>query len=408
MRKTFGSALIGWLVALALGTAQADPKEVDFTHSPIVHEGAVLVPVRELLTATAPDATLTWDEATHTAVLKCGQASLSLVLGAVTAQRETEPETLPVAPITLDDVLYAPLRALAEVLGLEVGYDRAWPEPEITLSRGADRWTFPSPQGENGQPALRTLTGHTDMIRAIVVTPDGTRVVSAAMDTTLKVWSLRTGACLHTLRGHTRGITKLWVVDTPTGPRALSSAPDDGLRLWDFDTGDCLKNEPGDSFFSTALPIAFTPDGKGVVFGDYSDTLTYKPGSGAPSVTFTTGDRAMTMAVVVTPDGKHAISGSGDRTLVVWDLTTGAWLQTLRGHTGTVDAVAVTPDGRRAVSGSVDKTVKVWDLATGACLRSLTGHTGPVTAIAVTPDGKLAISGSCDCTLKVWDLTAGE
>ncbi|MBE7557276.1 MAG: hypothetical protein HS126_40080 [Anaerolineales bacterium] len=37
----------------------------------------------------------------------------------------------------------------------------------------------------------------------MAITPDGTRVVSASDDETLKVWDLRSGLELVTMRGHT-------------------------------------------------------------------------------------------------------------------------------------------------------------------------------------------------------------
>jgi WD40 repeat protein len=39
---------------------------------------------------------------------------------------------------------------------------------------------------------LHTLTGHADEIRAVAVTPDGQRAVSASGDRTLKMWDLET------------------------------------------------------------------------------------------------------------------------------------------------------------------------------------------------------------------------
>ena len=50
---------------------------------------------------------------------------------------------------------------------------------------------------------LRTLTGHTDMVKAVAVTPDGRCAVSASEDKTLKVWELGSGRELRTLTGHT-------------------------------------------------------------------------------------------------------------------------------------------------------------------------------------------------------------
>jgi WD40 repeat protein len=46
-----------------------------------------------------------------------------------------------------------------------------------------------------------TLKGHTDAIRAVTVTPDGLRAVSASRDQTLRIWNLETGKEIATFTG---------------------------------------------------------------------------------------------------------------------------------------------------------------------------------------------------------------
>lgn len=48
-------------------------------------------------------------------------------------------------------------------------------------------------------PALvRTLSGHTDSVNGCAISPDGSFIVSALRDTTLKVWDAKTADCLAT------------------------------------------------------------------------------------------------------------------------------------------------------------------------------------------------------------------
>ena len=49
---------------------------------------------------------------------------------------------------------------------------------------------------------LVTLSGHTNRVSRCAYSPDGTRIVSASGDHTLKVWDAAIGAELVTLRGH--------------------------------------------------------------------------------------------------------------------------------------------------------------------------------------------------------------
>ena len=53
---------------------------------------------------------------------------------------------------------------------------------------------------ENGQ-SVRTLEGHTDLVNAVVMTPDGRRAISASDDHTLRVWEVESGNCITAFTG---------------------------------------------------------------------------------------------------------------------------------------------------------------------------------------------------------------
>jgi len=154
-------------------------------------------------------------------------------------------------------------------------------------------------------PALeRTLTGHSDRVLAVAVTPDGRRAISASADRTLKVWDLATGAEQRTLTGH--GSVVLAVAVTPDGRRAISASADRTLKVWDVATGAEQR------------------------------TLT--------------GHDASVLAVAVTPDGQRAISASDDGTLKMWDLATGQQPASIALEAG-VQCVAGASDGMTIIAG---------------------------------------------------------
>lgn len=49
---------------------------------------------------------------------------------------------------------------------------------------------------------ISKLIGHTDNVRSILCSDDGTKVISASSDSTIKIWDLVAGRCLHTLTMH--------------------------------------------------------------------------------------------------------------------------------------------------------------------------------------------------------------
>jgi WD40 repeat protein len=251
---------------------------------------------------------------------------------------------------------------------------------------------------------LRMLEGHTGEVSAVAVTPDGRRVVSASYDQTLRLWDLESSQTLRTLEGHTKWINAVAV--TPDGRRAVSASNDRTLRLWDMETGQTLRTLEGHT--SSIFAMALTPDGRRAVSASSDRTLRLWDLESGQTIRLLEGHTNSVNAVAVTPDGRRAVSASDDRTLRLWDLGTGQTLRTLEGHTKWINAVAVTPDGRRAVSASGDQTLRLWDLESGQTIRLLEGHTKSVNAVAVTPDGRRAVSASDDRTLRLWNLGTGQ
>ena len=60
---------------------------------------------------------------------------------------------------------------------------------------------------------ITKFVGHTDMIRAILISESGDMVVSASADQTVKVWSVTAGRCMHTLTMHDQSVWSLFSDD---------------------------------------------------------------------------------------------------------------------------------------------------------------------------------------------------
>ena len=88
--------------------------------------------------------------------------------------------------------------------------------------------------------AVKTLTGHTDIITSMMYSPDGTTFVCGCRDGKIHVWNIQTYKHIQTLAGHTQGIPSIdFLQDTTT---FVSGADDGTLRLWHTHTGTLLKN----------------------------------------------------------------------------------------------------------------------------------------------------------------------
>ena len=259
---------------------------------------------------------------------------------------------------------------------------------------------------------LHTLKGHTGGVNTVAITPDNRRAISASLDGTFIVWDMEFEEQLHAMEGNEG--TVIAVVITPYGQRTIS-VDHRTIFIWNTETGEKMHSL---DLVCDILAVAIAPDGRRIISALSSGTIkVFDTETGERLYKLDNTYNALFTAVTATPDGRRVISASSYypyvwenemHSLEVWDLETEEQLHTLEGHTERINAVTVTPDSRNIVSASNDKTVRIWDIESGRQIRILEGYTGPITDVVVTSDGARAISTSGDTILKVWDLGTGE
>lgn len=87
--------------------------------------------------------------------------------------------------------------------------------------------------------ASRSFLGHTDDVLCAHFSPDGRRLATGSMDTTVRLWDTKDGKCVQTLRGHDHWIFS--VTFAPDGLTLVSGSRDTTARVWDAATGDSLR-----------------------------------------------------------------------------------------------------------------------------------------------------------------------
>src|SRR4029077_5274143 len=129
------------------------------------------------------------------------------------------------------------------LLGTELASIRAFLKGAAEKNAGA--WLRPLTPSltQPGGPLICTLEDHTDWVRAVAVTPEGRRAVSASHDRTLRLWDLESGKTIRTLESHPVGFHAVAV--TPEGGRAVSGSLDCTLRLWDLESGQTIRTLQG-------------------------------------------------------------------------------------------------------------------------------------------------------------------
>lgn len=246
---------------------------------------------------------------------------------------------------------------------------------------------------------IRTLTGLSDFVHSIAISPDGKLITSASNDV-IQLYELSTGQEVRTLSGHSAIIQG--VAFSPDGQILASGGNDQTIRLWNPNTGETIRTLSRTNLIDA---VKFSPNGQILASSDRSNKITlWNPNTGEEIRTLSGHSRKI-FAVSFSPDGQILASGSGDKTIKIWQIETGTLLHTLTGHSGwfaAVNSVAFSPDGQLLASSSDDKTIKLWNPVTGAVITTLSGHTKGVSSVTFSPDGQTLASGSLDKTIKMW------
>lgn len=256
--------------------------------------------------------------------------------------------------------------------------------------------------GEDGEETT-VLTGHTDLVRDVAFSRDGTRILSSGADGAVILWDVATGAEIRRFTGHAsqcRG-----VAFSPDGSQVVTGSDDRTIRLWDVETGAEIRRFVGHG--GNVNSVAISPNGFYLLTASDDNSLrVWDLNNGDEIYRFL--HTAYVSSAVFSRDGNSILSSSGDTTLRLWDLNNGAQRRNFAGHTGAVYNLDISPDQTTALSAAFDSTIILWDLASGAALKTFTGHQDVVTGAFFLPDGKRFVSAGFDLAVILWDIESGE
>ena len=290
---------------------------------------------------------------------------------------------------------------------------------------------------------LAVLSKHTDWVRSLTFSLDGTLLVSGSDDKTVLLWDVQTGGIIKSFHGHTSFVQSVSIsLDHAT---IASGSSDETISLWDIQTGICRcvinRNEGVKSVnFSPTNPqllistskdhtieqwdangcqirstyegsyIAFSPNGTCFVSWRRRAAMIRNSETGAVVAELEVPSGKL-KSCCFSPNG-NLVAGGASCTIYIWDITSSnpCLIETLVGHTASITSLTFSSS---LTSASADGSVKFWEIATSSTVPIATNMIfTPPTPTAIqstslqTRDG-VAITSDAAGEVKIWDLTTG-
>ncbi|ETO34877.1 WD-40 repeat-containing protein, partial [Reticulomyxa filosa] len=248
------------------------------------------------------------------------------------------------------------------------------------------------------------LEGHSDAVKGIQFSPDGTKILSYSSDKTIRIWDTLSRKQLHVLEGHSDTIHA--VQFSHDGSKIVSCSLDKTIRIWDALSGQQLQLLKGHSYFVSL--VEFSSDDSKIVSCSSDYAIRIWEVSSGKQIKSLDGHLSWVFDVKFSPDDSKIVSCSEDKTIRIWDVSSGKQLLLLKGHTNEVTGVQFISNGSKIISYSYDKTIRIWDALSGQQLQLLKEHTNDINGIQLSPDDLTILSYSSDKTIRIWDLLSGK
>jgi RNA polymerase sigma factor (sigma-70 family) len=352
------------------------------------------------------------------------------------------------------------------------------------IAFGKRAWTLAvAPDGERaaavcgGESTLRRFDlkagrelplpdGHTNRIEQLAFLPDGSRLLTAGLDGTVRVWDLASKRTVQTWTPEQMSLN--WLAVSSDGKLAATAGYNDGIiRIYDLTRGKELRflTPP----FQIVGGIAFAPKSSTLAAGGTigGDSIHLWSAESGKLIKKLAGHSHGTGSVWFTSDGQRLISTVSDRALAmglvqgqtaeatphIWDLATGRAILlnaesarvvvpapngysvavirqsqrtleccllelasgqkrlTLIAEGYTMGPLVFSPDGRLLATprfylpgqSSRQPGVLLWDMGTGKERHRF--DAGDIWSFAFSPNGKTFATGGIDGTVLLWDMS---
>lgn len=293
---------------------------------------------------------------------------------------------------------------------------------------------------------LVTEFGLEERLRALEFHPDSRRLITGALDQTLRTWDALTGKELYRYEGLSvsqRGNPSqgLGLFEGMHGEKPIFS-PDGRflvvhgrenfraiVRMWEANTGKKLT-EPWPTLKGKQVQsVCFSPDNR-LLFVTYQENAIGRQGCILETATgrevcqlqdlvswqeakhegqtVHVGQAESLLQPTFSPDGRWLATASQESSATLWDTTTGKRFHRLTGHSSNVHSILFHPDGQRVLTLCQHGIARMWWISSGKEAMTFKGHTSGLQKASFSPEGTQLFTVSDDKTTRQWEVASGK
>lgn len=257
-----------------------------------------------------------------------------------------------------------------------------------------------------GVTLLRSLRGHQFTVRTLSWTQDGSNIVSASEDGTVKLWDFESGEAVLTLQYGSFPIFS--ASPSSKGGIVACGSYDGSVTVWRVSDGSIVRILKGHSDW--VVDVSCHRNGLMIAGRSYNGKVNVWDVSSGDLIRSQRSEGGTADTILFSPRGSSLAFCDRDNVIKICGAKSGRVVRALRGHNDDVSSIAFSPDGQRLVSASHDGTLRVWDTKTGRTILILEGHAGKVKGVVFSACSRLIASRGSDAnqSIRVWCASSGQ
>jgi WD40 repeat protein len=249
-----------------------------------------------------------------------------------------------------------------------------------------------------------TFQGHTSAITTLVFTPDGTNLVSASNDRTIRIWNIKSRSESEKFPVQRVEVSK---IAFSSDGSILATSSNNSVILWDFAKRKQISVLTGHKSF--IIGIAFSIDGKLMATSAADQTVRFWNTTSWKQVVISDlRPKVQTMSISVGDIGfssdSRILACASMNSVKLLDATSGKEVWELRGQLIGIRDIAFSPDRKILAIAYDDASIRLWSLKSAQLLKKLECHDSPINSIKFNSRGNILVGTGEDGFIRIWDI----